>query len=103
MPVLRQRGLFFVDSRTTVDTVAYIAAERDGVSATFRSAQFLDDVESRAAILAQLDRAAADAKRKGWAVTIGHPHPATIAALREGLPRLESRGVHLVFASDVAK
>jgi len=103
MPALRERGLFFVDSRTTVDTVAYAAAERDGVAATFRSAQFLDDVESRTAILAQLDRAAADAKRKGWAVTIGHPHPDTIAALREGLPRLESRGIHLVFASDVAK
>ena len=103
MPALRQRGLFFVDSRTTVETVAYTSAERDGVPATFRSAQFLDDVETRAAILAQLDRAASDAKRKGWAVTIGHPHAATIAALREGLPRLEARGIHLVFVSDVLK
>ncbi len=103
MPALRQRGLFFVDSRTTVETVAYASAERDGVPATFRSAQFLDDVETRAAILAQLDRAASDAKRKGWAVTIGHPHAATIAALREGLPRLEARGIHLVFVSDVLK
>ena len=103
MPALRQRGLFFVDSRTTVETVAYTSAERDGVPATFRSAQFLDDVETRSAILAQLDRAASDAKRKGWAVTIGHPHPATIAALREALPRLEARGIHLVFVSDVLK
>ena len=103
MPALRQRGLFFVDSRTTVETVAYTSAERDGVPATFRSAQFLDDVETRAAVLAQLDRAASDAKRKGWAVTIGHPHAATIAALREGLPRLEARGIHLVFVSDVLK
>ena len=103
MPALRQRGLFFVDSRTTVETVAYTSAERDGVPATFRSAQFLDDVETRSAILAQLDRAASDAKRKGWAVTIGHPHPATIAALREALPRLEARAIHLVFVSDVLK
>jgi polysaccharide deacetylase 2 family uncharacterized protein YibQ len=103
MPALRQRGLFFVDSRTTVETVAYTSAERDGVPATYRSAQFLDDVETRAAVLAQLDRAASDAKRKGWAVTIGHPHPVTIAALRDGLPRLEARGIHLVFVSDVLK
>jgi polysaccharide deacetylase 2 family uncharacterized protein YibQ len=103
MPALRQRGLFFVDSRTTVETVAYTSAERDGVPATFRSAQFLDDVETRAAILLQLDRAASHARRKGWAVTIGHPHAATIAALREGLPRLEARGIHLVFVSDVLK
>lgn len=103
MTSLRQRGLFFVDSRTTVETVAYDAAERDGVRATFRSAQFLDDTPTREAILKQLDRAAADAKRKGWAVTIGHPHPATIAALNEELPRMEARGIHLVFVSDVVK
>jgi len=103
MPALRRRGLFFVDSRTTVDTVAYTAAEHDGVPATFRSAEFLDDVETRSAVLRQLDRAASEAKHKGWAVTIGHPHPATLAALREALPRLASRGVYLVFVSDVLK
>ncbi len=103
MPALRRRGLFFVDSRTTAQTVAYTAAQRDGVRATFRSAQFLDDVETRAAILKQLDRAASDATRKGWAVTIGHPHPATIAALSEALPRLQSRGIHLVLVSEIVK
>jgi polysaccharide deacetylase 2 family uncharacterized protein YibQ len=103
MPALRRRGLFFVDSRTTAQTVAYIAAQRDGVPATFRSAQFLDDVETRDAILKQLDRAASDAQHKGWAVTIGHPHPATIAALNEALPRLQSRGIHLVLVSEVVK
>jgi polysaccharide deacetylase 2 family uncharacterized protein YibQ len=53
--------------------------------------------------LKQIDRAAADAKRKGWAVTIGHPHPETIAALREALPRLQARGIQLVVVSDVVK
>jgi uncharacterized protein len=103
MPALRRRRLFFVDSRTTVDTVAYAAAERDGVPATYRSAEFLDDVETRAAILRQLDRASAEAKKKGWAVTIGHPHPTTIAALHDALPKLSARGVHLVFVSDLLK
>jgi uncharacterized protein len=103
MASLRRRGLFFVDSRTTVETIAYDTAERDGVRATFRSAQFLDDTPTRAAILKQLDRAVGDAERKGWAVTIGHPHPATIAALREALPRIQARGIQLVFVSDVVK
>ncbi|MFZ0637308.1 MAG: divergent polysaccharide deacetylase family protein [Candidatus Acidiferrales bacterium] len=103
MPALKQRGLFFVDSRTTVQTVAYDTAERDGVPATYRSAQFLDDVESRGAILRQLDRAASVAQKNGWAITIGHPHPITIAALTEALPRLQSRGIRLVFVSDVVK
>jgi uncharacterized protein len=102
MPALRQRGLFFIDSRTTAATVAYDTAARDGVRAASRKV-FLDDTPAREAILAQLDLAARDALRDGSTIAIGHPHPATIAALREGIPRLEARGIHLVFASDVVR
>jgi polysaccharide deacetylase 2 family uncharacterized protein YibQ len=102
MPALRQRGLFFIDSRTTAATVAYDTAERDGVRAASRKV-FLDDTPTREAILAQLELAARDAQRDGWSIAIGHPHPATIGALREGVPRLEARGIRLVFASDVVR
>lgn len=102
MPALQRRGLFFIDSRTTAATVAYDTAERDGVRAASRKV-FLDDAPTREAILAQLDLAARDARRDGWSIAIGHPHPATIAALREGVPRLEARGIRLVFASDVVR
>jgi uncharacterized protein len=97
MADLRLRNLFFVDSRTTVATVAYTAAEQAGVRAASRKV-FLDDVETRAAILRQLDLAASDAAQEGSAIAIGHPHPTTIAALAGGLPRIKSR-VRLVFAS----
>jgi uncharacterized protein len=103
MAALQRRGLFFVDSRTTKETVAYDTAEKDGVRAAFRNAQFLDDTPTHAAIMAQLNRAVADAQRKGWAVTIGHPHPATIEVLRESLPKMKSRGIDLVFVSEVVK
>jgi polysaccharide deacetylase 2 family uncharacterized protein YibQ len=102
MPALRQRGLFFIDSRTTAATVAYETAKRDGVRAASRKI-FLDDTPNREAILAQLDQAARDAVRDGSAIAIGHPHPATIAALREEVPRLEARGIRFVFASDVVR
>jgi len=103
MASLRQRGLFFIDSRTSVQTVAYDTAEKDGVRAAFRNAQFLDDVETGAAIQKQLQKAENDAIRKGWAITIGHPHPATIEVLRRHLPQLRSKGIQLVYASDVVK
>ncbi|MGA8143702.1 MAG: divergent polysaccharide deacetylase family protein [Candidatus Acidiferrales bacterium] len=102
MPVLRRQGLFFIDSRTTAATVAYDAAEREGVRSASRKV-FLDDTQSREAILSQLELAARDAARDGYAIAIGHPHAATIAALAEGVPRLEARGVRLVFASDVVQ
>jgi polysaccharide deacetylase 2 family uncharacterized protein YibQ len=100
MPALRQRGLFFIDSRTAASTVAYDTAERAGVRAASRKV-FLDDTATREAVLAQLDLAARDAARDGFAIAIGHPRPATIAALTEGVPRLEARGVRLVFVADV--
>jgi uncharacterized protein len=100
MPALRAKGLFFIDSRTTAATVAYDTAERTGVRAASRKV-FLDDTPTREAVLAQLDLAARDALRDGSAIAIGHPHPATIAALAEGVPGLEARGIRLVFASDL--
>jgi uncharacterized protein len=98
MSAIRARRLFFVDSRTTVATVAYDAARHAGVPAAYRNV-FLDDVETRQAVLQQLDLAARDAARQGWAIAIGHPHPVTLAALAEGLPQLQARGIRLVFVS----
>ncbi len=100
MPARRERGLFFVDSRTTAATVAYTTAEEEGVPAASRKV-FLDDVATVKAVRAQLELAARDAQRNGSAIAIGHPHPATIAALNEAVPQLEARGIHLVFVSDL--
>jgi polysaccharide deacetylase 2 family uncharacterized protein YibQ len=102
MSFLRERRLFFIDSRTDVKTVAYNTAKRNGVRAASRKV-FLDDTATRGAIITQLDLAARDAARDGFTIAIGHPRPATIAALAEEVPRLESRGLQLVFASDVAQ
>ncbi len=100
MPDLRARGLFFIDSRTTAQTVAFDEAERAGVPAASRKV-FLDDVTTREAVLAQLNLAARDAMRNGSAIAIGHPREATIAALASGVPAIEARGVRIVFVSDL--
>ena len=100
MAALHQRGLYFIDSRTTAATVAYAAAESAGVPAASRKV-FLDDTPTREAVLAQLDLAVRDARRDGSAIAIGHPRPATVTALAEGVPRLRAGGIRLVFASDL--
>jgi uncharacterized protein len=102
MPILRERGLFFIDSRTTTATVAYQVAEQSGVRAASRKV-FLDDTPTQSAVEAQLDLAARDAVRDGFAIAIGHPHPATIAALAQTVPRIEAHGVRLVLASEVVR
>jgi polysaccharide deacetylase 2 family uncharacterized protein YibQ len=101
MPVLRDHKLFYVDSRTTAATVAFDTAQRDGVHSAFRNVPFLDDVAEVAAVRKQLELAIRGAHEKGEAIAIGHPHPATLQALREVLPHAREEGVQLVLASEL--
>jgi uncharacterized protein len=101
MPVLREHNVFYVDSRTTAATVAYDTAQRFGVRSGFRNVPFLDDVSEVSAVRKQVLLALRDARKKGDAIAIGHPHPATLQALRDVLPEAKAQGVRLVFASEV--
>ena len=101
MAILRERNLFFIDSRTTAATVAYDAAQGARVRCAFRNVPFLDDVEEVSAIRKQLQLALRDAQERGEAIAIGHPHPETLRALSEFLPQAEAQGVHLVHASQL--
>ncbi len=102
MPLLRERSLFFIDSRTTPATVAEIAAQRAGVPAASRTV-FLDDVQTPDAIRKQFALAIQDAHDKGFALAIGHPHSATLQVLAEELPDLKRQGILLVFASSLVR
>jgi uncharacterized protein len=103
MPQLRAHQLFFIDSRTTAATVAYDSAQAAHVPCAFRNVPFLDDVQDVGAVRRQLEIAAKDAREKGQAIAIGHPHPATLRALAEFLPQAEAEGIHLVHASDLVR
>ena len=101
MPVLRDRHLFYVDSRTTAATVAFDTAQSFGVRSAFRNVPFLDDVAEVAAVRKQLELALRGAREKGEAIAIGHPHPATLQALRQILPHAQAQGIRLVFVSEL--
>ena len=102
MPLLHERKLFFIDSRTTVATVAESAARAAGVAAARRNV-FLDDDQSVPAIRKQFALAIQDARNKGSALAIGHPHAATLEVLGQMLPEAQHEGVRLVFASELAR
>ena len=94
----RHDRLFFVDSRTTVDTVARRMAEEHGVPSVDRDV-FLDSDPDLEAVRFQFRRLLALARRNGSATAIGHPHASTLRVLEEELPRLE--GVRVVPVADV--
>jgi uncharacterized protein len=95
MAELRARGLLFLDSRTSPDSVAAAEARRHGVPTAARQV-FLDNVLEAGAIREQLREVERVARATGAAIAIGHPHIATIRALEAWLPTLESRGMVLV-------
>jgi hypothetical protein len=101
--VLRElagRGVFFLDSRTTADSVAYPAARELGLAAAERDV-FLDPVLEPEAIRAQFHRLLDVARREGSAIAIGHPHPATLEVLAEEVPRALELGYTFVPVSDL--
>lgn len=100
MEEMVKTGLYFVDSRTTKETVAEKTANDFHVNNTRRNI-FLDHEVNRPAIEFQFKQLIKMAKRHGSAVAIGHPHIATLSVLEEKLPQLEAAGVKLVPVSQL--
>jgi polysaccharide deacetylase 2 family uncharacterized protein YibQ len=102
MQELKTRGLSFIDSRTTVNTVAEEAARAQGVP-TNRRHVFLDNVRSAAAIRTQLDEAVYRCRMEGEIIAIGHLDKVTVQVLVEDLPGIAGRGADLVSPSDLVR
>ena len=100
--ILSERGLYFLDSRTTDATVARRTAEEASVPAVSRRV-FLDDVETDDAVSKQLAELVRRAREEGSAVAIGHPYPVTLTVLEREIPQLESRGVRLVTVGELVR
>jgi hypothetical protein len=100
--VLAQRGLFFLDSRTTGATVAREVAREEGVPAVSRRV-FLDDVATEVEVSKALEELIARARAEDSAVGLGHPYAATLSVLERELPGLETRGLKLVPVGDLAR
>lgn len=100
MAMLRWQDLYFVDSRTTTKTVAATVAKTMGVSNTSRDV-FLDHAIDEKDINKQFDRLIALAKRRGYALAIGHPHNETLNVLEKRLPQLKQLGIQLVPVSQL--
>jgi len=100
MRELKNRGLFFVDSRTTSRTQAYRVAQEEKVPSAERNV-FLDNIQNPQAVRRQLKRLIQLAKLKGVAIGIGHPHEVTLKVLKEDIPKLSGNGITLVPVSQL--
>jgi len=99
--VLKRRGLYFIDSRTTEASVCQPSARLLQLPFAQRDV-FLDHFQDPAFIRKQMRELVRLAKHKGEALGIAHPHPSTYAVLKEVLPELRQQ-VELVPASRLVR
>jgi polysaccharide deacetylase 2 family uncharacterized protein YibQ len=93
--VLKEHGLFFIDSKTTPRSVGTSVAVSLGVGTASRNL-FLDNDQRDDAIASQLDAAARLSRKRGTAIAIGHPYPETLRVLKLRLPQLAREGITFV-------
>jgi polysaccharide deacetylase 2 family uncharacterized protein YibQ len=97
--ILKKRGLYYIDSRTTAETVARPSAELLHLPFAERDI-FIDHFEDEAFIRSQIHKLIQRAQLQGYAVGIAHPHEITERLLSKLLPQLKEK-VELVPASMV--
>ncbi len=98
--IIKDRDLFFVDSRTVGDTRAYDMAVTFGVPAAKRDL-FLDHDNEIEMIRRRFGEVLALARTQGQAIAICHFRRNTVTVLQEMLPQLGEQGIRLVHASEL--
>jgi len=98
---LKEKGLFFLDSRTSGKSVAYTVARNMGIPAESRQV-FLDADGNNGLIKERLLELFRLAQKEGRAIGICHPFRETLQTLKENFHLLKDYGLEAVFASELA-
>jgi len=99
--ICRERGIVFLDSRTTADTAVPRVARRMGMSIGERDV-FIDNIQERESMLGYINSGLTKAEQKGAAIMIGHvSSPALYPLLAELFPDLNEQGYSFSTASKI--
>ncbi len=100
---LKQRQLFFVDSMTSPNHSFGNEVAKE-VSLPFGQRDvFLDNINTREAILKQFDELVIKATKKGYAIAIGHDRELTMRMIKEQAPVLEKNGFVIVSVKELLR
>ncbi len=99
---LKRRGLLYFDSVTSTKTVGPALARAHGAAYASRDI-FLDHDRNTKAIVRQLAQTERLARRRGYAIAIGHPHDVTLEVLEKWLPDAVARGFVMVPLSAIVR
>ena len=96
---LIEQGFVFIDSKTIAQTTVARAAKKHNQPYISRDI-FLDDDPSASAVRRELVAAVNLAKKRGYAIAIGHPKKNTIAVIKESKNNL-LKDVDVVYLKDI--
>lgn len=102
MKELAARKIGFLDSKTTPHSAAPEQARRFGIDLTMRNV-FLDNKDDFDYITKQLKQTEEIARKRGYAIAIGHPKAQTYQALKAWLPTVKDKGFRLVKISELSE
>ena len=102
LDVARERGIYFLDSRTIANTAAPAVAKERNMS-IWERAVFLDNIQERDSIIDAVGSGLKIAERKGAAIMIGHIWSNDLAEiLADMYPELVSQGFSLSTIANIA-
>ena len=92
---LKQKKLFFLDSRTTSKSQGYRIAQELALRADTRDL-FLDNESDEGDTTLKLKELIRIARDHGTAIGICHPYPSTVTALKKMIPQIQAEGIQIV-------
>jgi hypothetical protein len=95
LSVVRDEGLFFVDSLTTNRSTGYNTAKTMHISAVRRNF-FIDNIQEETFIHLQLKKLKRLALRHGRAIGIGHPFPETAKIVNQFVKEINTTNISMV-------
>ena len=96
--VIKEKKKFFIDSRTTRNSLAETTMRKYNVQTNKRDI-FLDNELDEEIINTQLLKLAELSEEKGIAIGIGHVKPQTLSVLKREIPVLQKKGFRFEFVS----
>ena len=104
--VLKEHGLFIIDSKTTPKSVIYKVAEKQDLF-VIEMSLFIDNEKDKELIKDNLRKLSEIAMKRGYAVGIGHVGPLggyeTAHAIKEMIPELEANNIIFTPVSELIR
>lgn len=100
MKILKSKKIFFIDSLTDNNSVAFKSAKEINILANKRDV-FIDNEKEMEYNEGQIEQLKKVAKKRGYAIGIGHDDLVTLQSLQKNMPLLESEGYEFVYVTEL--